>query len=101
MTRQLTLALSIAGLLALSQSAHATGQMTCEAVDRSAWLSKAELTDKLTKEGWEVRFMKEDGGCWEVYGKTPEGQRVEAYFHPSSGKKLLVSRRGEVLFRAE
>ena len=26
---------------------------------------------------------------------------VEAYFHPATGEKLLVARRGKILFRAE
>jgi hypothetical protein len=34
-----------------------------------------------------------------VYGTTPEGDRVEAYFHPVTLEKLYVGRRGEVLFR--
>ena len=42
-----------------------------------------------------------DGGCHEVYGTTPEGDRVEAYFDPLTFEKPLVSRRGEVLFRAD
>ena len=29
----------------------------------------------------------------------PEGQRVEAYFHPVTLEKLLVARRGQILFR--
>ena len=48
-----------------------------------------------------MRKSKVDGGCYEVYGTDPKGNRVEAYFHPVSFKKLLVSRRGEVLFRAK
>jgi hypothetical protein len=46
-----------------------------------------------------VRKSKVDGGCYEVYGTDPQGRRVEAYFHPVSFEKLLVSRRGEVLFK--
>ena len=100
MTRQMTLSVAFTVLLALASSANATGRLTGETIAQDAWLSKADLTQRLSQKGWEIRFVKEDGGCWEVYGQTPEGQRVEAYFHPSSGKKLLVLRRGEVLFRA-
>ena len=42
---------------------------------------------------------RRSGGCYEVYGTTPEGDRVEAYFHPVTLEKLYVARRGEVLFR--
>lgn len=81
-------------------TANGTGRLTCEKVERSKWLTEDALTKKLTAEGWKIRFMKEDGGCWEVYGTTPDGQRVEAYFHPSTGEKLLVGQRGKILFRA-
>ena len=74
--------LAASALLALTAAASATGRYTCESVPKSEWLSQAALTRLLTDQGWNVRFMKEDGGCWEVYGTTPEGRRVEAYFHP-------------------
>lgn len=80
-------------------SAHATGAMSCDSGDPAHWKSKEDMTQMLTSEGWEVRFMKEDGGCWEVYGTTPEGQRAEAYFDPVTGEKLLVSQRGKILYR--
>ena len=59
------------------------------------------LTEKLVKEGWTVRKAKVDGGCYEVYGATPEGVRVEAYFHPVTLEKLYVAKRGQVLFRKD
>ena len=61
----------------------------------------AILQKQLTKDGWQVRKAKVDNGCYEVYGTDPKGNRVEAYFHPVSFKKLLVSRRGAVLYRAK
>ena len=82
-------------------SAQATGLHSCEDTDRSVWLSQAALTEKLEAQGWAVRRMKEDGGCWEVYGTTPEGQRVEGYFHPVTGEAELIAQRGRILFRAE
>ncbi len=80
--------------------AAATGKMTCNAPQKQ-WKSMDRLQADLTKQGWQVRKAKVDGGCYEVYGTDPQGNRVEAYFHPVSFKKLLVSRRGEVLFRAK
>ncbi|VWX60065.1 PepSY domain-containing protein [Sphingorhabdus sp. 109] len=83
----------------LSSPALATGKMTCEAGPQSGWKTQAELKAELVKKGWTVKKSKVDGGCYEVYGTTPEGDRVEAYFHPVSLEKLLVSRRGEILFQ--
>lgn len=79
--------------------AAATGAMTCKTGPQSGWKTQAALTEKLVKEGWQVRKAKVDGNCYEVYGTTPEGDRVEAYFHPESLEKLYVARRGQVLYR--
>lgn len=88
-------------LLAAPQAAFATGMYQCETVAQSDWLTQAELTTKLEDDGWQVRRMKPDGGCWEVYGQTPDGLRVEGYFHPATGEKLLVNQRGKIIFRKE
>ena len=90
-------ALSIA---LVASPAAATGKMSCDAPQKQ-WKSMAKLQADLVKQGWQVRKAKVDGGCYEVYGTDPQGNRVEAYFHPVSFKKLLVSRRGKVLYRAK
>lgn len=95
--------LIVAGALAAAATATpaaATGKMTCDA-PQAQWKAIGSLEAALKKQGWEIRKSKVDGGCYEVYGTDPEGNRVEAYFHPVSFKKLLVSRRGQILFRAD
>lgn len=87
--------------LAVPATAKATGMYQCEAVPTENWLTEAQLTEHITAEGWTVHRMKKDGGCWEVYGSTPEGQRVEACFHPETGDVKLINQRGTILFRAE
>ena len=95
------LALAAAAALAFTATpAAATGKMTCDAPQKQ-WKSLASLETQLKKQGWQLRKSKVDGGCYEVYGTDPKGNRVEAYFHPVTFKKLLVSRRGQVLFRAK
>lgn len=79
--------------------ASATGVIKCKAGPESGWKSQDVLKAKLVKEGWTVRKSKIDGGCYEVYGTTPEGDRVEAYFHPVTLEKLYVAKRGQVLYR--
>lgn len=81
--------------------ASATGIYTCDSGDRSGWKTIGELEAKMIGDGWTVRRIKEDGGCYEAYGTSPEGQRVEAYFHPVTLEKMLVARRGEILFRKD
>lgn len=93
-------ALMVGVLLAMSP-ARATGLMTCDSGDRSEWKPMDQLEAQMTSDGWSVRRIKEDGGCYEAYGTSPDGQRVEAYFHPVTLEVLLIARRGEVLFRKE
>lgn len=70
-------ALFIAG-----SAAHATGLATCDSGPREGWQPTAKLEETLKNKGWTVRRIKEDGGCYEVYGLDDKGARVEAYFHP-------------------
>ena len=95
--------LSVAGLIVLlSGTANASGLYECEPVDQAQWLTEEQLTQQLIDLGWqEVRRMKPDGGCWEVYGTTPDGKRVEGYFDPVTGEQLLISQRGNIIFRKE
>jgi hypothetical protein len=84
----------------LAAPAGATGLMECEGADPEQWQSKEALQAKLEAEGWtKVKKIKVDGGCYEAYATTPEGDKVEAYFHPVTLEKLLVARRGIILFK--
>lgn len=82
-------------------AAQSTGRYTCEAVAQGKWLTETELTSMLTKISWKVNRMKPDGGCWEVYGTTPDGLRVEGYFHPETGRQLMLNQRGKIIFEAQ
>jgi hypothetical protein len=87
-----------AAALTFAAPASATGKMTCNA-PQAKWKSIPTLEARLKKQGWQVRKSKVDGGCYEVYGTDPQGRRVEAYFHPVTLEKLLVSQRGKELYR--
>ena len=69
-----------AGLLA--GNVWATGLATCDSGPKSGWQPSEKLEKQLTDQGWKVRRIKEDGGCYEVYAINEKGERVEAYFHP-------------------
>ena len=72
----------IALLTFASLHAHATGFATCDSGPREKWQPQEKLTTLLKEKGWQVRRVKEDGGCYEVYALNDKGERVEAYFHP-------------------
>jgi|TARA_R110000772_G_scaffold199671_1_gene310311 hypothetical protein len=58
-------------------------QHSCSA-DRASWQSQDALKEKLIGQGWEVRQIKDEDGCYEVYGITEKGERMEAYFDPAT-----------------
>lgn len=76
-------ALVIAALAtAPAQVANATGLATCDSGSPDTWQPQEKLTAMLKAKGWEVRNVKVDGGCYEVYALDEKRERVEAYFHP-------------------
>lgn len=60
----------------------ATGMATCDSGPPSGWQPQDKLEKELADAKWQVRRIKIDGGCYEVYAINDKGERVEAYFHP-------------------
>lgn len=77
----------IAGL-AWSSASLATGLATCDSGSQDTWKSQDELQQQLVDQGWEIRRIKVDGGCYEVYALNDKGERVEAYFHPQTLERV-------------
>lgn len=73
--------------------AHATGLTTCDSGPPDKWQPQEVLTKKLQAQGWQIRRIKVDGGCYEVYAINDKGQRVESYFHPVTLEHVLTSTR--------
>jgi len=67
-----------------TSAAFGTGLATCDSGPQEGWQSQEKLTKMLTDKGWQVRRIKVDGGCYEVYALNEKGERVEAYFHPKT-----------------
>jgi hypothetical protein len=73
-------------------AAQATGLATCDSGPTSGWQPQAKLESDLKARGWQIRRIKVDGGCYEVYALNDKGQRVEAYFHPVTLAPVPTSR---------
>lgn len=79
----------VAGIALLAGTAsHATGLATCDSGPPENWQPQGLLEKQLTDQGWKVRRIKVDGGCYEVYALDDKGARVEAYFHPVTLKRV-------------
>jgi len=70
--------------LAFSAATCATGLATCDSGPQETWQPQAKLEELLKAKGWQIRRIKIDGGCYEVYALNEKGERVEAYFHPKT-----------------
>ena len=68
--------------LGLTGPAFATGLATCDSGDESTWKSQDELKAQLESEGYEVRRIKVDGGCYEAYVIDSSGEMTERYYNP-------------------
>ena len=86
MLRKLSVAMLFAAAIvaAPAQVAGATGLATCDSG------SQDKLSAMLKKKGWEIRNIKVDGGCYEVYAIDEKGERIEAYFHPVTLERVPI-----------
>ena len=90
-SRSILAALTGAAFLNLSGAAFATGLATCDFGDQSKWKSQDQLTAQLQKEGYEVRRIKIDGGCYEAYVIDASGDMTERYYNPLDLKFIPTS----------
>jgi hypothetical protein len=56
-----------AALVAAAAPSQATGLATCQSGSPETWQPQDKLAARLKEQGWEVRRIKVDGGCYEVY----------------------------------
>jgi len=82
--------LAFSASILLSSYSFADGLATCDSGPESGWQSKEVLTKQLTDQGWKVRRIKVDQGCYEVYALDENGKRVEAYFHPQTLESVPI-----------
>lgn len=87
------LAMIAAVSLFVSVPAQATGLATCDSGPQAGWQPQEKLEKELKDKGWQIRRIKVDGGCYEVYALTEKGERVEAYFHPRTFAPVPVGSR--------
>lgn len=71
----------------------------CESVNPSDWISKVEVVEQLSADGWQIRKASQEAGCWKVVGSAPDGRRVKVHLHPSTGEVQTVTQYGSVIYR--
>lgn len=69
-------------------SSHALASADCAAHPREQWLKQTELKQRLETEGYQIKNLKVDGNCYEIYGRNKAGKKVEIYFDTVTGKPV-------------
>lgn len=83
--------LNIVSVLAAGFLAAGSGALLAAdkcSVPKAEWQPQEVLKERLEKDGWAIRNIKIDKGCYEVYGFDKSGNRVETYFNPKTLEPL-------------
>ncbi|QKV19259.1 PepSY domain-containing protein [Oricola thermophila] len=83
--KKLVLATIAAGLIAAPAMA---SDFRCTDAPIDQWMSEQALKEKITGMGYEVRRIKVDDGCYEVYALDGNGMQIEAKYHPVTGEMV-------------
>lgn len=73
-------------LAGFASQALAEENRDCGNAPQDKWMSKETITEKMKKDGVEVRRIKIEGSCYEVYGIDAKGEKIERLFNPETGK---------------
>ena len=63
-------------------------------VPKAQWQPTSVLVKKLEGQGWKIRNMKVDSGCYEVYGTDGTGKLRETHFNPASLQAVADGHKG-------
>ena len=73
-------ALTLANTSAFASSATVCGNTTGQ------WMSHDAVKEIASGQGYDVRRVKREDGCYEVYAIGKNGKRVELYMNPVTGR---------------
>jgi len=75
--------LTTAVVLGILGAGPALASEHCDA-PMSEWQPPEALQQKLSEDGWDVKRIKTEDGCYEAYAIDEQGRQVEAYFDPKT-----------------
>lgn len=66
----------------------------CGTAPQSEWMSEADISAKGVELGYDVRSVKVEEGCYEIYGIAKDGAKVEVLLNPVSAEVVSVKSAG-------
>ncbi|MCD2174582.1 PepSY domain-containing protein [Rhizobium sp. C4] len=85
--KKLILAATLFSALAAG-AAYAEDESTKCDVPKDKWMSEDAMKAKAKEMGLEVRKIKIENGCYEVYAIDAKGKKVEQIFNPETGVQV-------------
>lgn len=67
----------------------------CSSAPKSKWQPRSALESQLQTDGYKVRQIKIEGGCYEVYATDKDGKRANMAFNAETLEKLENAEAGE------
>ena len=83
----------VVALALVTSPAMADGK--CSFAPKSKWQPKEALQRQLEADGYSVRRIKTEGGCYEVYAFDKEGKRANMAYNAETLEKLDNPEAGE------
>ncbi len=85
----------LAVFLVFAAASPAFAESKCSSASRSKWQPKEVLQRQLEQDGYRVRRIKVENGCYEVYGFDKNGERANMAYNAETLKKLADPEAGE------
>lgn len=68
-------------------SGFAAAQPACN-VPKDFWMQESDLRKELRQQGYLVKTIRVQQGCYEIYGLDPYGRRVQILVDPATSKPI-------------
>jgi hypothetical protein len=88
-------AFAFAALVALAASPALAASSGCSTAAQSQWQPQSKLETMLKADGYTVRQIKVEKGCYEVYATDKKGHRVNQAYNAETLKLLANPEAGE------
>jgi hypothetical protein len=82
-------------VIAIAAAGPALAEGKCTNAATSKWQPKSALQSRLEADGFKVRQIKVEGGCYEVYATDKEGKRANMAYNAETLEKLDNAEAGE------
>lgn len=71
-----------------ASAARAEDEGTACNAPQDKWMTEDAMKEKATSLGLDVRQVKVENGCYEVYAINAKGEKVEQIFNPETGEAV-------------